>query len=151
MMTEPTELYHLDDLDGVELRRVIVGELEQLTPPQREVVELYYYGGYNCKEIAEARGTTHKSARKLLGRARRILKGHLDSDLLEASAQSGLYEGRPRGDPFEDQHRLLDWIENGDAGWCNPDAARSGPIRRMTLAEAAANPPRPPRLVAVPT
>lgn len=45
-----------DDLDRTERRAVVAGALQQLSPPQRQAIQLAYYEGLSHTEIAEQLG-----------------------------------------------------------------------------------------------
>ena len=67
-----------DDLSARELGAVVRAALDALTPEQREVIELAYYGGLSHSEIAAARnlplGTVKTRTRLALVRLRETLR-----------------------------------------------------------------------------
>ena len=67
-----------DEVRAAEVRAVVRAALDSLTPEQREVIELAYYGGMSHSEIAAARGlplgTVKTPTRLGMMRLREILK-----------------------------------------------------------------------------
>ena len=61
-----------------ETRSVVLAALAELSPEQREVIELAYYGGYSHSEIAAAKGlplgTVKTRTRLGMSRLRELLK-----------------------------------------------------------------------------
>ena len=55
--------------------------LQALSPVDREIVTLHYYGGLSLKEAGEAMGLTPGAARTLLCRARKKLKSRLEGQI----------------------------------------------------------------------
>jgi len=85
--TEPLETVErsaasVDDVEGNvrerETRAVVLAALAELSPEQREVIELAYYGGYSHSEIAAAKGlplgTVKTRTRLGMSRLRTLLK-----------------------------------------------------------------------------
>ena len=55
--------------------------MQALSPVDREIVTLHYYGGLSLKEAGEAMGLTPGAARTMLCRARKKLKTRLEGAL----------------------------------------------------------------------
>jgi RNA polymerase sigma-70 factor (ECF subfamily) len=85
--TEPLDVIErsaasTDDVEGVvrerETRAFVRAALEELSPEQREVIELAYYGGFSHSEIAAAKGlplgTVKTRTRLGMSRLRELLK-----------------------------------------------------------------------------
>jgi RNA polymerase sigma-70 factor (ECF subfamily) len=69
------EAYEMD-----ELARDLVGALARLPRKQRAAVVLHHAAGYPAKEIARMIGSTTAGVHVLLSRARKRLRGLLDTD-----------------------------------------------------------------------
>ena len=61
-----------------ETRRAVYQAVQQLSPLDREIITLYYYGQLSLKEVGAAMGITPGAARTMLCRARKKLKGRLE-------------------------------------------------------------------------
>ena len=59
--------------------------LDALPPPHRAVIELTYYHGHSCREIAEIMGCPVATVKTRMFHARRKLKGILDRDIGRAA------------------------------------------------------------------
>ena len=68
-----------DALQRLELRRHLDDALEELSPEQRAVVELTYYFGYACREIAQIMECPVDTVKTRMFYARRRLKASLAS------------------------------------------------------------------------
>ena len=68
----------LEDLLREETRRAVYQAVQQLSPLDREIITLYYYGQLSLKEVGAAMGITPGAARTMLCRARKKLKGRLE-------------------------------------------------------------------------
>lgn len=55
--------------------------MQALSPADREVITLYYYGELSLKEVGAAMGISPGAARTLLCRARKKLKTRLEGQL----------------------------------------------------------------------
>ena len=64
-----------------ERRRAVYRAVQALSPVDREIVTLHYYGGLSLKEAGEAMGLTPGAARTLLCRARKKLKSRLEGQI----------------------------------------------------------------------
>ena len=64
-----------------ERRRAVYRAVQALSPGDREIVTLHYYGGLSLKEAGEAMGLTPGAARTLLCRARKKLKSRLEGQV----------------------------------------------------------------------
>lgn len=71
----------LEDLIREETRRTVYRAVQALSPTDREVVTLYYYGELSLKEVGAAMGITPGAARTLLCRARKKLKTRLEGSV----------------------------------------------------------------------
>ncbi len=68
----------LEDLIREETRRTVYQAVQQLSPLDREIITLYYYGQLSLKEVGAAMGITPGAARTMLCRARKKLKSRLE-------------------------------------------------------------------------
>ena len=64
-----------------ESQETVLEAVMQLTPKYRTAIHLYYYEGYNTKEIAELTSQTEPAVRQQLSRARGLLKTLLQEDV----------------------------------------------------------------------
>lgn len=68
------------DLEGLERRKVVADAVRTLPPPQREAIELAYYGGLSQAEIAERLGeplgTVKTRVRLAMEKLRQLLRGY---------------------------------------------------------------------------
>ena len=71
----------LEELLQEERRRAVYRAVQALSPVDREIVTLHYYGGLSLKEAGEAMGLTPGAARTLLCRARKKLKSRLEGQI----------------------------------------------------------------------
>lgn len=71
----------LEELLQEERRRAVYRAVQALSPVDREIVTLHYYGGLSLKEAGEAMGLTPGAARTLLCRARKKLKTRLEGQV----------------------------------------------------------------------
>lgn len=71
----------LEDLIREETRRTVYRAVQELSPLDREVITLYYYGELPLKEVGAAMGISPGAARTMLCRARRKLKTRLEGAL----------------------------------------------------------------------
>jgi len=68
-----------DELQHLELRKHLDAALSSLSPEQRAVMELTYYFGYACREIAQIMGCPVDTVKTRMFYARRKLKSWLAS------------------------------------------------------------------------
>ena len=71
----------LEDLIREETRRAVYWAVQELSPLDREIITLYYYGELSLKEVGAAMGISPGAARTMLCRARRKLKTRLEGAL----------------------------------------------------------------------
>lgn len=71
----------LEELLQEERCRAVYRAVQALSPVDREIVTLHYYGGLSLKEAGEAMGLTPGAARTLLCRARKKLKSRLEGQI----------------------------------------------------------------------
>ena len=76
---DPAALGPDDALQRLELRRHLDDALEALSPEQRAVIELTYYFGYACREIAQIMECPVDTVKTRMFYARRRLKASLAS------------------------------------------------------------------------
>jgi RNA polymerase sigma-70 factor (ECF subfamily) len=81
-------------------RMDITAALHTLAPQQRAVLVLYYYHGYNYREIAQALGIAEGTVGASLNAARKRLRGRLE----EPGARKPLTIGDPAPAPVEITH-----------------------------------------------
>lgn len=77
----PVEGDILEELIRQETRRTVYRAVQALSPADREVITLYYYGELSLKEVGAAMGISPGAARTLLCRARKKLKTRLEGQL----------------------------------------------------------------------
>ena len=71
----------LEGLIREETRRAVYWAVQELSPLDREIITLYYYGELSRKEVGAAMGISPGAARTMLCRARRKLKTRLEGAL----------------------------------------------------------------------
>ena len=77
----PAEEDILEELIRQETRRTVYRAVQALSPADREIITLYYYGELSLKEAGAAMGISPGAARTLLCRARKKLKTILEGQL----------------------------------------------------------------------
>lgn len=70
------------ELEQHQLQRRLAGALGELTPEHRAVVELTYYQGYSCREIADIVGCPVATVKTRMFYARQRLRGLLAGEAL---------------------------------------------------------------------
>ena len=63
-------------------QREVLETVLALPPKYRAVIHLFYYEGYKTREIADITGQKESAVREQLTRARRMLKQHLEEELI---------------------------------------------------------------------
>ena len=77
----PVEGDILEELIRQETRRTVYRAVQALSPADREIITLYYYGELSLKEAGAAMGISPGAARTLLCRARKKLNTRLEGQL----------------------------------------------------------------------
>ena len=77
--TDTTSIGPEDELQHQELRKHLDDALSELSAEQRAVMELTYYFGYACREIAQIMGCPVDTVKTRMFYARRKLKAKLAS------------------------------------------------------------------------
>tara|TARA_A100001011_G_scaffold261787_1_gene270302 strand:+ start:578 stop:1126 length:549 start_codon:yes stop_codon:yes gene_type:complete len=67
----------------IELRKVLLNNIQKLPTYQKEAILLHYFCGYKQKEVSNILNKTNKATESLIIRARKKLKTILPNDLLE--------------------------------------------------------------------
>ena len=81
-----------DDPARIEARQVLALGLARLTPPQRLVLELAYFAGYSCAEIAEIADCPVNTVKTRMFHARKRLR-----DILPTLDKAGATAEAARG------------------------------------------------------
>jgi RNA polymerase sigma-70 factor (ECF subfamily) len=73
-----------DDLVTADMTAAVRAAIERLPPPQRQVVQLAYFEGMTCREVASAVGIPEGTVKSRLRLALAKLETVLDRQLLES-------------------------------------------------------------------
>ena len=111
-------------LDNDETRRMIVELVDQLPPPQRQCVLMFYYEGMSVKDIAAALETSEGTVKSRLNYARKAIKSGVDA---YAAQGVKLYSALP----------FLVYFLQRDAGIGGLSASAAEALARSVLAGAA--------------
>ena len=111
-------------LDNDETRRMIVELVDQLPPPQRQCVLMFYYEEMSVKDIAAALETSEGTVKSRLNYARKAIKSGVDA---YAAQGVKLYSARP----------FLVYFLQRDAGIGGLSASAAEALARSVLAGAA--------------
>ena len=111
-------------LDNDETRRMIVELVDQLPPPQRQCVLMFYYEEMSVKDIAAALETSEGTVKSGLNYARKAIKSGVDA---YAAQGVKLYSALP----------FLVYFLQGDAGIGGLSASAAEALARSVLAGAA--------------
>lgn len=111
-------------LDNDETRRMIVELVDQLPPPQRQCVLMFYYEGMSVKDIAAALETSEGTVKSRLNYARKAIKSGVDA---YAAQGVKLYSALP----------FLVCFLQRDAGIGGLSASAAEALARSVLAGAA--------------
>ena len=111
-------------LDNDETRRMIVELVDQLPPPQRQCVLMFYYEEMSVKDIAAALETSEGTVKSRLNYARKAIKSGVDA---YAAQGVKLYSALP----------FLVYFLQKDAGTGGLSASAAEALARSVLAGAA--------------
>ena len=111
-------------LDNDETRRIIVELVDQLPPPQRQCVLMFYYEEMSVKDIAAALETSEGTVKSRLNYARKAIKSGVDA---YAAQGVKLYSALP----------FLVYFLQRDAGIGGLSASAAEALARSVLAGAA--------------
>lgn len=111
-------------LDNDETRRMIVELVDQLPPPQRQCVLMFYYEEMSVKDIAAALETSEGTVKSRLNYARKAIKSGVDA---YAAQGVKLYSALP----------FLVYFLQRDAGTGGLSASAAEALARSVLAGAA--------------
>ena len=111
-------------LDNDETRRMIVELVDQLPPPQRQCVLMFYYEEMSVKDIAAALETSEGTVKSRLNYARKAIKSGVDA---YAAQGVKLYSALP----------FLVYFLQRDAGIGGLSASAAEALARSVLAGAA--------------